>query len=908
MNYVGLRWYKCDFHLHTMSSECYEADDTVEAWVDEVEHKGIDCIAVTDHNDYRMIDAIKEEANQRGIIVFPGVEVTCDTTKIHVLVIFDTDRTSDDVRDYLTSIGIPKRAVENNEVTSESIFSVCEKAKNLGCIVIPAHIDELNGLYSMSDANIKKLFGGQYIDAVQVVNSKIWESEKDSFVQCIAEKYNDSSITDAMVDLWHKVYNKAKEANIPMIMSSDNPSDEHSAKHGLWGIGKDYSWIKMGELPNIEGLRQAFLSYKERLRTSVESEFIPERTPEFWIKSITVNGASINPYKDISVDFNTQLNTIIGGRGSGKSSIIRFITGVLRSAKFDDLENIKAEQDSFYQVQDKNGKGVLLENTSVEVLLYRNGVLYKITESVFKKKNSSFEIHKFNDVTKNWDIVEEEEFIDFLLVDAYTQKQIYELAQTPDALSKLIDKDNEELVDLIDAAEAVHKDLIDKIKELRITKEKIQDEVRLNLALKDINTQIDDFKKSGITDAIEQKTKCEAQKKDIDSYIANIKRVADEIAEWVNKEHISSPLNEFPDDIKTILDSGKKQVEVCILDIKENGERIFNQYEALRTEIDNSNWYKEYQKAINDYNEAKNKLNAQNLEATKLDELLERQKVTKQEIANIAELKQSIVGIEKDISKLETAYNTELNKVRNCRKDFVESILHDNNDVKIEYIEKANIKSVEDLLLRFVQNPGATVMDDIEKIAEETVTKGGIKKFREVIKKIINGEEVKGYSSYFHKSIRNLDLSLIDQIFAFVPSDELCVSYRNPLGKFVPLVTASPGQKTTAILTFILAYGNRPLLLDQPEDDLDNRLVYDLVVKQLKESKKHRQIIVVTHNANIPVNGDAEYITAMDSSSRYVSVKDSGTMDKNDIREEICDVMEGTEYAFKMRAKKYHLK
>ena len=136
----------------------------------------------------------------------------------------------------------------------------------------------------------------------------------------------------------------------------------------------------------------------------------------------------------------------------------------------------------------------------------------------------------------------------------------------------------------------------------------------------------------------------------------------------------------------------------------------------------------------------------------------------------------------------------------------------------------------------------------------------------------------------------------------------MSVSYKPEGGTFIPLSTASAGQKTTAILTFILAYGEIPLLLDQPEDDLDNRLVYDLVVKRLKHAKQKRQIIVVTHNANIPVNGDAEYITSMDYESRYVKVKYEGTLDNENLRKEICDVMEGTEHAFEMRAKKYHLK
>ena len=97
-------------------------------------------------------------------------------------------------------------------------------------------------------------------------------------------------------------------------------------------------------------------------------------------------------------------------------------------------------------------------------------------------------------------------------------------------------------------------------------------------------------------------------------------------------------------------------------------------------------------------------------------------------------------------------------------------------------------------------------------------------------------------------------------------------------------------------------------MLDQPEDDLDNKLVYDLIVTRLKKAKSKRQIIVVTHNANIPVNGDAEYIVSMDSDTDKISTKYVGTMDDENIRKEICDVMEGTQDAFEMRAKISFLK
>ena len=102
-----------------------------------------------------------------------------------------------------------------------------------------------------------------------------------------------------------------------------------------------------------------------------------------------------------------------------------------------------------------------------------------------------------------------------------------------------------------------------------------------------------------------------------------------------------------------------------------------------------------------------------------------------------------------------------------------------------------------------------------------------------------------------------------------------------------------------------MSYGNNPLILDQPEDDIDNKHVYELIVERLRQTKEKRQIIVVTHNANIPVNGDAEYIISMNSESKYLEVLHCGTVEQPNIKKEICDVMEGSEKAFIMRSMRY---
>lgn len=73
----------------------------------------------------------------------------------------------------------------------------------------------------------------------------------------------------------------------------------------------------------------------------------------------------------------------------------------------------------------------------------------------------------------------------------------------------------------------------------------------------------------------------------------------------------------------------------------------------------------------------------------------------------------------------------------------------------------------------------------------------------------------------------------------------------------------------------------------------------------MKQAKEHRQLIVVTHNANVPVNGDAKYIIFMDTDSKILKVLHTGTVEKVKIKKEICDVMEGGEQAFEMRSKRY---
>ncbi len=123
-----------------------------------------------------------------------------------------------------------------------------------------------------------------------------------------------------------------------------------------------------------------------------------------------------------------------------------------------------------------------------------------------------------------------------------------------------------------------------------------------------------------------------------------------------------------------------------------------------------------------------------------------------------------------------------------------------------------------------------------------------------------------------------------------------------------PIEELSPGQRCSALIPIILVEGQNPLIIDQPEDNLDNKLVFDLVVDILRGLKEQRQIIVATHNPNIPVSGDAEQVVVFDSphKERCCAVE-QGSIDDEAIVENIKTILEGGDKAFEIRVKKYSL-
>ncbi len=925
ISYKGTKWFKCDLHLHTSASKCSQTKVTPEQWVSKAIEQGLDCVAVTDHNTGLNVDEIKTAAQGKNLTVFPGVEITCDTSKIHLLILFDVTKSTDDIRDFLVKCGIKRDDFgEHTTFTSLSIFEVAKIANTDGALVIPAHIDEYNGLGSISSANLEKFYALDYINAVQVVhkeflNIKLQTTDNTALKAALNDYYNNPkpAIDDATIMEWFTPVKYSLAANLAILTFSDNPHEPKNSKHGLFGIGTHYTWIKMEEQPTLEGMRQAFLLPQFRIKNEFDCSGTPYATPELWIKSITISNTTItDEATPLKIEFSPQLNTLIGGRGSGKSSILRFIRGVFnRTSDIEGLNEIIYDHNEFYKRETgRPKKGVLTEKSTIEIEFVRNNNLHKFIASNIVNSNSQvIKIQKLN-AENTWAEITDEGYIDFFEFEHYSQKQIYEIAQEPNALRERIDNTIEGIEKLKSAREFIRHLFLEKSTAIRTADQLISGGGKLETRIKDLDTSIKKLQQSGIADLLNAKekfTKEEQTFNDFTNEISERQKNLDIIIETTEIQDID--YSSFDGRHKAQLNSNSKAVVDGFVNIKAELEKLKQSANKLKVDfessIKDSDWKTDCDKNLVIFNTKKLELEKEgiddiaNFEKLSLEKShleIELEKIKKKMEIRSTDLTERL--------KLQTEYLNISKEITAKRREFVTNTLQDDK-VKI------NIKPFRnriDLIqkLRGVLQKEEGFEQDFDALADICFNGNvevTIKTIRKLFLDMRRGEQVKEVRGYFANLVQRVSDAQIDEIELLLPEDEIEIQYKpNDKAAFKSLSTASAGQKTTAILTFILSHGKIPLILDQPEDDLDNRLVYELIVDRLKQAKDKRQIIVVTHNANIPVNGDAEYIISMNSESKSLQVLYSGTVEQPKIKKEICDVMEGTEQAFEMRSKRYH--
>jgi len=136
--------------------------------------------------------------------------------------------------------------------------------------------------------------------------------------------------------------------------------------------------------------------------------------------------------------------------------------------------------------------------------------------------------------------------------------------------------------------------------------------------------------------------------------------------------------------------------------------------------------------------------------------------------------------------------------------------------------------------------------------------------------------------------------------------DRYFVALRLDDGSYRRLDELSGGQRVSVLLSLLLeSKDDRPLVVDQPEDELDNRFLFETVLPALKRLKGRRQVIVATHNANIVVNGDADLVIQLEATAHQGRVACVGAIEEHVVRDAIVRTVDGGEEAFRLRRRKY---
>lgn len=299
------KWYKIDFHTHTPESKCFpDKKVTPKEWLKSAKESGINAVVVSDHNSVgwiSKIEEVKSEFEDENFKVFYGIELCVSSDFTHFLIIFDDKMSVTEIEDAVVSnLGLLRKdwADTTINVSEDRLKTLCTELREK-IFVIPAHFASNKGLGKSAENAIKKYQEFLLFSAVEVRN------EED------VREYNNK--------LKNKAINKAV-----LITGSDNPSNRDEAQHSIEGFGKMFTWIKLSTL-SFEGLRQVFIDPEHRCINwlslqKIGVQFDPNETTYNYISGIAFEG--ISHMTKMNMRFSPNLNCIVGGRGTGKSTIV----------------------------------------------------------------------------------------------------------------------------------------------------------------------------------------------------------------------------------------------------------------------------------------------------------------------------------------------------------------------------------------------------------------------------------------------------------------------------------------------------------------------------------------------------------------------------------------------------------
>ena len=882
---AGGKWWKVDFHVHTPASIDYgkgcndpvkEKQVTPKEFLLKAIEKNIDCLVISDHNSFEWIDKlrvamnelIQDNPNIPPVIIFPAVEINV-MGNIHLLAIFNIDEEIRNLERIFGQLDYDKTMLSTKKSMPEVMEIII---KNKG-IAIPAHVDCLSGLFEKNSASeIKGVLNVDELLAFEVIGSEIN----------------------------NQIFKESKR-KISYVVGSDS--------HCINTIGSRYTWVKMGK-PSIEAMRLALFDNIDGVLRSDYFEGNPnDLKNRMFLKYIEIKQAKYAGRRaPLHIDFSPWMTSIIGGRGTGKSSIIQFVRLMLN--KREELPKaLQKEFDDFVNISNSRTElGMLTDNTEIQAVIVKDGLEYKF----IWKNNELFEII-------GGEIEKATGLSDRFPIRIFSQKQLFEMTKDAQLLLQYIDSQWDAIGwrKNLDSTKNKYFDCMIRIDNNNI---RLNEKKRKEISLREIENKIKVFETEATKKVLDSQKEiliAEQQAKSVYRKYEDVIVKSIQLYESVlglsedplntdkldneSKEEISqweSAINSFVSNYKDLYE--KNQVSFCQLDDWFSQLKVFKNKEENQIEM----------------NDIINELKEQGVDDIEIYPILLKQKddllKELEEYINVEkideELKQERVTI------LEEYYA--LIQQRYESRERTVSSWNQAGNLRITLLPMGNMEKNEEVFRNIIKKQGTTFSSDIlERNKEDEYSEGIVfrlanpkngeylENYKTICEEITNRNSGT-YSKKFRAHLNNLfesDYSVGNEIYMWIPEDLVRLELKTGRNKYISIDAGSAGQRTSAILTLLLQISNEPIIIDQPEDDLDTKNITDFIVKGINEKKQSQQIIVVTHNPNIVVNTNSEQVIHMEFAGGEINASHSGALQDFEIRDAICDVMEGGREALESR-------
>ena len=838
----------------------------IEACVDQA----IEVIAVTDH--YRINSAVGflKEAESAGISVFHGFEAV-SKDGVHMLCLFDPDKDIDAINRIIGDCGIHDEA-DPSPIGKYDVCELLEECQKWGCACIAAHVASNGGL-------LQTLSGQTGIQA--------WTS--DLLLACSLP----GPVEDAPNNIRPIIQNKngqyRRERDIAVLNAQDVSDPEDFKRSGAW------CQIKMSKV-SVEGLRQAFLDPLSRIM--LQSDPVPEEHEEF--VALAWQGGFLD---GTAINLNQNLNVLIGGRGAGKSTVVESIRHVLA------LEPLGKDAS-------KNHVGiinqVLKSGTKISLLIrsYRPSRREYIIERTIPNppvvRDTDGNVLNLSPI----DIVRGAE--------VYGQHEISELTKSPEKLTLLLERfvkrdptlDRQKTA-LANQLEGSRHNIFKAIKDLQ----QIEDRLSKLPALEET---LERYKEAGLEEKLKEQSLLVREESLLQTASDRVKpyqEIQEELEDllpidtsFLNPDDLKElPAQQILHPAKQVLDTLSKQLQIIKHNLQSAIETARIGLDSVQTTWDEhkSMVNENYAKILRDLQ--KSKING--AEFIQLKRQIAQLSPLREQKATLTQtLTQQLQNRRTLLAGWEDAKNDEFQALDKAAKKVSRQLA---GRVRVQVSPAGSL----DQLFQFLRNKiGGRLSETIELLKKRPSL--SIVEFANACQSG-RGDLVKNFSippsqaEKLAEANPNILMQMEELDLPTTTSLELNVAAEGQDAFWQELSQLSTGQKATAVLLLLLLESDAPLVVDQPEDDLDNRFITDSVVPKMREEKGRRQFIFSTHNANVPVLGDAELIVGLvpsaDAGHEHadIPVNNMGSIDSKPVRELVEELLEGGKQAFEMRRLKY---